>query len=153
MKVEVLLYKNNPSMIGKLIRWQTDSPYYHASLLFTEEEQAYVIESHVQTGVTKRPFSQFDLDNADRFYAWGLTDEDRGVIRDFALEQEGKKYDLWGAIRFIPRSVLPENDKWFCSELVAAAFRKAEAPLLERIEDWQVSPALIAYSPKLRPVK
>jgi hypothetical protein len=43
-----------------------------------------------------------------------------------------------------------DDDTWFCSELVYAAFQKAGIKLLNVDEAWKVSPALLAMSPYLR---
>ncbi len=149
MKVQVVLFKNAESFIAKAIRWQTDSKYCHAALLFND---TYLLESTGERGVEGRYFNKMHED-CDIYDVENLTDEEKDRVWDFAVAQRGKGYDFWGVLRFISRSRLPENDRWFCSELVFESFRHAQVDLLDRVEPWQVSPGDLAKSPKLNPVK
>ena len=146
MKLQVALFKHNTGFIRRLIRWQTDSPYSHAALLFND---TWLFEADFW-GVAESRITDFR--NIDIFDVEGITEEQKAVVYDFAKSQEGKKYDFWGVLRFISRDKLPENDKWFCSELVFAAMKAAEIELLERVEAWQVSPGMLARSPILSKV-
>jgi uncharacterized protein YycO len=150
MKVQIALFKEADGFIAKAIKWQTDSPYCHAALLFNDK---YLIESVAFKGVIARIVTPADLHGVDLFDVPSLDEEHESVIYEFALDQVGKGYDYWGCLRFISRDRLPENDRWFCSELVAAAFKAAEYLLLERQESWQVSPGKLAISPLVRPAK
>lgn len=129
--------------MSKAISWQTDSPYSHAALLTYEDS---LIESWAGQGVRARFINDFS--GIDRFYV-DVTKEQAYEIRRFALDQFGKGYDWWGCLRFISRRNLPDNDKWFCSELVFAAYLAGGVRLLERIEPEQVSPGMLAHSPLL----
>lgn len=75
-----------------------------------------------------------------------------GVAIGFAMAQVGKKYDYLGVARFVTRRPSKGNEKWFCSELVFEAFRRAGVNLFHRIEAWEVSPSMISYSPLLTPL-
>lgn len=145
MKVQVALFKHN-GPIASAIKWQTDSRYSHAALLFNER---FLIESVGGEGVIGRLVQPEDLSQADVFDVLGIDEETAAVVFGFANGQVGKGYDYWGCARFISRRHLPENDRWFCSELVAESFKQAEYPLLMRVESWQVSPGDLAFSPKL----
>jgi uncharacterized protein YycO len=149
MKCQVVLFRNTDGFIARLIRWQTDSKYCHAALLFND---TYLIESTGPRGVEARYFNK-DHEECDIFDVENLTEEDKAFVYAFASSQRGKGYDFWGVLRFISRSRLPENDRWFCSELVFEAFRAAEVNLLDRVEPWQVAPGDLAISPKLKLVK
>lgn len=151
MNLKVALFKNRDGLFARWIQWQTDSPYCHAALVFNN---TLLVESRVGKGVIQVPFQPdpvVDHDPViDLYEVEGLTDEDIGVIWDFTRAQLGKGYDYWGAFRFLSRDRLPENDRWFCSELVYAALQAAQVELLERVEAWQVSPGLLARSPRLK---
>ena len=69
----------------------------------------------------------------------------------FALAEVGKGYDYWAIVRFVSRRRMPDNDRWFCSELVFAALAHVGVRIFERIEPWAVSPGLLAISPLLCP--
>jgi uncharacterized protein YycO len=146
MKLQVALFKHPTGIVRRLIRWQTDSIYSHAALLFND---TWLFEADFD-GVAESRITDFR--NVDVFDAENITEEQKAVIYEFAKSQEGKKYDWWGVLRFISRDKLPENDRWFCSELVFAAFKAAEIELLERVEPWQVSPGMLARSPILTPI-
>ena len=69
----------------------------------------------------------------------------------FAQAQLGKPYDYTMVARFISRRTesIRTKDKWFCSELVFAAFLHAGLPLLRDTQPWEVSPELLSKSPYL----
>jgi uncharacterized protein YycO len=149
-KVQIVLFKNHERLLQKLIRWQTDSQYSHAALLFDDN---WLIESGVEHGVRQREFV-YDPAIHDVFNVLPppFGGEADSILR-FAERQAGKKYDFWGCLRFISRRRLPENDKWFCSELVFEAFAQAGYRLLNNVESYQVSPGDLATSPYLFRVK
>jgi uncharacterized protein YycO len=65
--------------------------------------------------------------------------------------QLDKPYD-WTAVFGIGlRRDWQQDDKWFCSELVAAAFAHVGMPLV-RLDQWRITPQDLAQSPLLRPV-
>lgn len=47
------------------------------------------------------------------------------LIEEFLFNQVGKHYDFLGIFNFIIESNLQEQNKWFCSELLVAAFKYA----------------------------
>ena len=69
-------------------------------------------------------------------------------IIDFALAQVGKDYDYEGITGFITGQNNDNVEKWFCSELVSAAFAVAGVPLL-RNDPYKISPGGLATSPLL----
>lgn len=75
------------------------------------------------------------------------------LILRFLEAQLGKKYDYTMVIRFITREqeTRASSGKWFCSELVFAAFLAAGIALLARTEAWEVCPGLLARSPSAKP--
>lgn len=146
MKVQIALFKRG-GPFGALIKWQTDSGYSHSGLLFNG---VYMIEAELK-GVVGQDYTQDELQEVELFDV-DLDEESTAVIYEFAQAQIGKGYDFWALIRFISRSRFPENDRWFCSELVFAAFQAAEVYLLARTEAWRVSPGLLSRSPLLKEV-
>ena len=87
----------------------------------------------------------------DIFRVEGLSMSEGQKAINFAHEQIGKGYDFLSIARFLIRSQSrrKESGRWFCSELVFAALRKAGVDLLERIEPCDVSPGMLALSPRL----
>ncbi|MEK6881322.1 MAG: YiiX/YebB-like N1pC/P60 family cysteine hydrolase [Nanoarchaeota archaeon] len=140
--INVLLFKGK-GIISSLIRWQTGSIYSHAAVLLDDNT---LVESWQGDGVRKKKITNWD--NVDTFKV-RVSQRQYNKIVEFLESQIGKKYDYWAIIRFISRSRFPENDKWFCSELVYEAFKQVGINLLERIESYEVSPGLLARSPFL----
>lgn len=143
--VAILLFKGR-GIISTLIRWQTRSPYSHAAILLPDGS---IVESWQGKGVRETELT--DWRNIDVFYVPSATQEQWFNILFFMNSRIGKGYDYWGVIRFITRTNMPPNDKWFCSEIVFEAFKEAGINLLERIDPWEVSPGLLSLSPLLVP--
>jgi len=141
---QIVLFKSHERIAQKLIRWQTDSQYSHAGLLFS---QKVLVESRIPDGVQWNLF-KYDPLIHDVFDVHTLVRVSEKVY-EFVCAQAGKGYDYWGCLRFISRRRLPENDKWFCSELVFEAFAQAGVHLLNNVESYQVSPGDLATSPYL----
>ena len=148
----ILLYRGH-GLIDGLIKWQTRSEYSHAAILIPNGN---IIESYPGVGVRLResqiaagfdfmlqcPVDAFDVPEAcARTWANAI---------EYCRHELGAKYDWKGIARFITRLPGGDPNRWFCSELVAAAFRAAGRPLLARIEPWAISPELLSISPKLR---
>lgn len=111
-------------------------------------DSGLVIESREFAGV--RIITQ-PAPYADLFAVAGLTEEQEKAVEQFLRAQVGKPYDYTMVARFISRRKASHGQagKWFCSELVFAAFRQAGVELLSRVEPWAVSPGLLAMSPRL----
>lgn len=54
---------------------------------------------------------------------------DEQAYYDYLLAQVGKPYDILGVVGFIPREDWRQDNKWFCSELIAAALMHANPAL------------------------
>ena len=136
----VLLFKGKGVISGS-IRWQTRSIYSHAAILLPDGK---IIESWQGDGVRIKELKNWD--NIDAFYVKGMSDEQWDKAIWFAKKQIGKKYDYIAILRFITRTKHPDNQTWFCSELVFAALLYAGVQLLKRIAASNVSPALLGLS-------
>jgi len=140
------------SWLSRLIRWQTRSQYSHASAVLLGLDPV-TIEAVEGIGVHKLGFRGFQPD-VDYFLA-PLTEEQERAAVEFLEEQIGKPYDWSMVARFISRrqEARKTSGKWFCSELVFAAIKKAGVALLSGCEPWEVSPGLLAKSPLLQPYR
>ena len=78
-----------------------------------------------------------------------VTEKQKKDIENFLFDQIGKEYDFKGILGFATYSDVQDMDKWFCSELVFAAFKYAGIDLLKNIEPYKVSPRLFLLSPYL----
>lgn len=146
--MQIVLFKGT-SWISRMIRWQTRSKYSHAAIL---TEGGTLVESLEGKGVQStcdwnRP------ENADIFDVPSTQDQ-RNSIMGFLSAQVGKPYDWLMVVRFVTRRQEGRrtSGKWFCSELVFAAFQQAGISLFRETEPWEVSPGLLARSPLLKQI-
>lgn len=66
--------------------------------------------------------------------------------------QIGKPYDWRGVFGLWLKRDWQENDSWFCSELVAWAFKEAGKPLLRTEHLERITPRDLLLSPYLEPL-
>lgn len=72
------------------------------------------------------------------------------AVLEYAKSQLGKPYDWIGVLNFVVQdSDWMDEDKWFCSELVAWAFEMAGDPLIRGVSN-RITPAALLYSTKLQ---
>ena len=144
----IALYKGT-SFLSRLIRWFTWSPYSHAAWICRD---GTVIEAWLPGGVQRvdsisinhRPGTQVDL-----FDIEGLTDAQRDSIEKDLADRLGAPYDLLGLLGFLTRERMETHRAYFCSELVFTALSVAGLIPLSRVPACQVSPGLLALSPRL----
>lgn len=148
----ILLYRGK-SALSRLIEWQTDSVYSHASWYDIEtntEYEAWKSGVTASTGIGRlhTPRTVVDVFEPDTAgMAGGMWER----VRDFLRGEVGAPYDWRGVLRFVSRwRKAPPPEAWFCSELVFAALKAAGFDVLSRIEAWRVTPAMLSYSPRLR---
>ena len=141
-------------VVSSLIRWQTRSAYSHAALLDVEGR---VIEAKEGRGVIRRPAEWVYAEAAEsgvEIEAYGVRGA-TGIVwweaLEFAASQLGVGYDYLAIARFISRRKHRNRNRWFCSELVFASLAYGGIRLLERIDDSEVSPGLLAISPLMEP--
>jgi len=149
--LKILQYRGR-SLISKAIRLQTRSIYsYSAILLGGDATTGEVFEAWHKGGVLRSrdylavhsPRTLVDVFRIDANF-----DEEK--VRAFLETQLGKKYDYHAVVRFMTRRKVRDNDKWFCSELVASAFDVGGIDLINpRIARSYLSPRDIALSPVL----
>jgi uncharacterized protein YycO len=151
---DVLCFRGR-GFVSWCIRMLTRSDYSHAGMVFLYEGRVYCLEA-VGDGVRLMLMSQLM-----RRYEGGIDyfEVDAGAparkhALSFGFRQLGKLYDTAGIVRFlwmlITRSAdaARRDEHWFCSELVAAAYREAKEPLVEMPESY-TSPSDLAQSQRL----
>lgn len=148
-RVGIALFRGR-SLLSRLIRWQTRGEYSHAALLFSDglfvEAREGVGVRFSQAGVFARPGERVD------WFAVMVTPTQEDDLRAFCYQQRGCQYDYRAIVAFVTRTHLTTEHatRWFCSELVYAAFQAAGIRLLRGTCPWEVSPALLARSPLLQ---
>lgn len=148
MELRIGLHRSS-GVVSSLIKLQTRSDFSHASLVLPDDT---VLEAMQFQGVVHGRKVQSAKEVVE-LYRVPFTPEQQASALAFARRQIGKGYDYTMVARFVTRR--PESrattGKWFCSELVYAAFAHAGALLFRDTEAWEVSPGLLARSPLLIP--
>ncbi len=127
-----------PGLAGvynRLVRWWTRSPYSHVELILTGGWCGSA--SFMDGGVKLRVI---DFDPA----RWDFIDLP-APLEPAALawfdEHRDEKYDVLGNLHFIVRRVAHDQQRWFCSEAIAAA--------LGMHDPWRYDPATLAGALKI----
>ena len=153
MKVYVLASKGI-SPTSRLIRWwQWGFPFTHVAFVvdLKDKNDPVVIEAW-WNGVRRGRFSKIHTPGTEfAVYSVQVTEEQKEKIEEFLQRQLGKPYDWLGILGFPLRNrKLESKNRWFCSELVFAAFKKAGVELLKNTHPSEVSPRLFLKSPLLQ---
>jgi len=144
----IALYEGT-SVKSRMIEWWSWSQFSHASWV---KRNGRVVEAW-RGGVSEWPTIHHNHTPGTRviFLDLDLTPEQVERIESFLTSQLGKGYDFLGVNRFLTRSQTPDDpERWFCSELIFAAFLHAGIELLARVEARKVMPVMLFYSPLLR---
>lgn len=139
------------------IRRLTRSDYSHVGMVYTYEGRVYSLEA---TGVGVRLVLMSELvrryhGGIDYFQVQDLTPEQRRTAISFGFQQMGKQYSHRGILRFFAYLLLGNRERkrsrgsWFCSEIVAEAYRLAGADLHRRSSAY-TSPGDLASSPRVQ---
>ena len=146
----IALYRGT-SGLSKAIRFINWSDYSHAA--YIDVDTTEVFEAW-KGGVRKvaNLSDQHDPGTEVDLFVVEATPEQNQAVKKFLVSQVGKGYDYAAIMGFlIRRDEAPEDQtKWFCSELVFAAYQSAGIDLLARIPRWKVYPGMLAYSPLLK---
>lgn len=152
---DVLLFRGRGPM-SRSIRYLTSSPYSHVGLVMLFEGRVYCVEA-VGKGVRLILMSEVVRQyhgGIDYYRLREATEGQRRGALGFCLQQLGKLYDRAGLLRFLAMLALRHKPRawrdryWFCSELVAAAYR-AQGITLAAERPAYTSPADLAVSPLL----
>lgn len=142
--IQLRLITSN-SIVSQAIRAVTYSDYSHVDFVLPGEGY---LGAHSDGGVLIRPFGYCKpakVMNAVVKVSEPVADS---VIR-FARAQIGKPYDHGAIFGLLARRNWQDSEKWFCSELVAAAFLHAGHPILNTMHLERVTPRDVSISPLL----
>lgn len=158
--MRIALYQGK-SLISRLIRWQTRSPYSHAAFLLDDGNviEAWVpccreisptskVHSPKLVALSKQhtPGTRVDIFN----FVCPLTREENQRLEWLARRDVGTPYDYRSIFRFVTRKrSSQQRRRLFCSEQVFARCEQIGRALLDRTEAWRVPPDWLARSPLL----
>lgn len=151
-----LLAFRGRSPVSAVIRAVTGSEYSHVGLVYLIEERRYCLEA-VGKGVSLGLMSEVAKRYAGGidYFAIDAPDALRHQATLFGLEQLGKPFDFVGLVRFFLLLTLRlrvrarADARWFCAELVAAAYRRQGFELV-RTPSCYAAPRDLAGSPFAR---
>lgn len=148
--MKIAMYKGS-SVESKLILYFSRGGYSHSAVILNDGSIIEAIEFH---GVRRRASVTDELtaDYIIDIFDVKTTKKQDKIIKRFLLKQIDKGYDYWSVIGFVvydSEEGRCSYGKWFCSELVFAAFKKAGINLLERVVAWKVSPTILSYNTKM----
>lgn len=146
--MKIVFYRGT-GIINRAIRFFSRGGYSHVAIILKDGS---IIEAYPFKGVRRRSGIKDEIkkDTTIETYMVPASHEECISIEQFLISQLGKKYDylsVFGFILYATKESRKASQKWFCSELVFAAFQKANINLLERVDAWKVSPSLLSYSP------
>jgi hypothetical protein len=132
----VKIFFADTDLLGsKLIRFLTWSDFSHVG--FIDEETHTAIDSRYGKGGVTEYLAEELYAHYPRLIVLDV-DVPRAAL-DFARLQFGKGYDLTALFGMELHRNWQEDDKWFCSELVAWCCAKAGKALINK-EAWRVTP-------------
>ena len=119
------------SLLLRTFLW---SGWSHCAIVDGDE----VIEAVAPDGVRTRPLAEL-LAESSRVEVLDFPARDPRAVIAAARAQIGAPYDWGGVFGIGFRRRWQDNDSWFCSELIAAAFHQAGEPLV-RVEAFRITP-------------
>jgi len=162
--IKVFFYKGL-SVVSKAIKWQTRSPVSHVAIQRGYGHETQTIEAwhkpfprgnvHLHQGEGGEFKLHTPCTEVETYICPQLTNQQEQLMWGWLKSEVGVAYDFRMVFRFLPRWGATEGseDKWFCSELIAAAFEQAHLPLLLRTPSFEVSPGLLRRSPLLSHIR
>jgi len=149
--VKIALYLGS-DFVDKTILFFSRGGYTHAAIILPDDT---VIEAYPFRGIRSRKSLTDQMGDAKvEIYDVATTPEQDKIITDFLRKQIGKGYDYWNIFGFVFHTThegRTSRGRWFCSELVFAAFQEAGINLLARVEAWKVSPTILSFSTIMKP--
>jgi uncharacterized protein YycO len=141
----IALYKGK-SIISRIIKSFTWSQYSHAAWI---DDDGSVYEAWHRGGVTHVNSISANHTPGTLVHIYKVTNETpeiRQAVRIFLQSQVGLKYDWLGVFGFVLRAHrFARQNRWFCSELVAEAYRLSGHKILN-LPSNKVFPGMLAAS-------
>lgn len=130
IQMKIALYKSTRSgmagLYNRLVRWWDRGVYSHCEVVFSDGMSAS--SSYLDKGVRFKDIT-YELDKWDFF---DVPDSYEANAREWFEKHKGQGYNLIGNARFAIGFLAPPENKWFCSESIAAS--------LGVPEPWRMSP-------------
>lgn len=127
-----LHFSRRNSLMSHAVRLMTASKYSHCEV----EIDGMCYSAKAFKGVYKQPVREL-FENEDVIETWTFANPSFwrvANLRDWLDKQVGKKYDYLPALAlgFLRKNWANNEDKWFCSELIDAGFKRVGMPLTNK---------------------
>ena len=145
MKKITLLFSTTDRFASKFLRWAQRCEHSHVEVCF----DGYVIGAR-STGV--KCYRDFPSVTHKKFRSVDVTDEQYEKFYKFMHDRVGEGYDWRAYLGFLIFKNTHSSDKWFCSEIVQAAFLHAGINVLENALPYYCMPRDFWISPPMEDV-
>jgi len=133
--MKIIFTKDN-SFQSRLIRLFTRSKFSHCGIVDCTTNT--IIDSDLsRNGVTEYPFKNIILEST-LYEEFDLPFAPNTII-ELVRTQIGKPYDIFAVILLPFRKSWEDDSKWFCSELIAWAFKEVGCNILQE-KHYRVTP-------------
>lgn len=122
-----------------LVRKATWSPFSHVDFVLPDGR---LLGARGMGGVDIREAEHYS--RCERFQVKAPAD-----VLHIAVNQVGRPYDWAGILGWGLHRDWQDQERWFCSELIAWAFQQAGHPLLRTPKVWRITPRDLLLSPHL----
>lgn len=142
MSRTLIRFNAGTDFLSSLIRWRTGSRFNHCDFVLPDGTLLGAVPG---VGVTRHSVG------AEKAFALYEVEIENGY--EYAISQMRKPYDFGAIVGLglpFPRN-WQSDDKWFCSELLAASLFKAGMPVVSS-QSWGVTPRDLLLSPLFKPV-
>lgn len=143
MDILTIGFSRNHLIGSYVIRKLTHSEFSHCAILTDSNKatsKSTIIDATFKHGVAERPYSDFILQNSN-FEFISIEIPCLKTFLEEARKEIGKRYDLSALAGFIENRNWQEDDKWFCSELIAYILNKLGILSLDNV--YKVTPQII----------
>ena len=120
--MKIAFYRGKGKLFDRITRWFTNGEFSHVELVFGDG--SYFSSSKRDKGMRFK----FIKPKPDKWVLIELNVNNEHVLRRWCWGEVGKKYDTLGVIGFTVspfRNRVQSRKRWYCSEICAAALRKA----------------------------
>lgn len=143
---QIKIIMSTTEKIGsKFLRWAQRCKYSHCEALLVDDMgHEYIIGART-CGVHK--FDKNTVADNHEILTVDCTEEQYGKFHDFLCSKVGNKYDWRAYLGFFFNKKNHNENRWFCSELLAEAFRAADIVLFTNVKPWFCMPRDFYISP------
>lgn len=138
------------SFQSRLIRWLTRSDYSHVAVVLRDGRVVEAWDSGVRV-VDSLSDQHTPGTLVDVFeFTPALTEEQEAAGERYLLSRVGRKYDWKNVFRFVTKRQGQDNDRDFCSELLANTAQVMGVNLFNRTPAWMIPPDWVPRSLAMR---